>query len=76
MELKIEKTIFSPEPEVVFSRYLEDFDLKMEDLKDKAVLDVGSGMVPKFVEYCLENGITNKIYAIDHWPFGHEIKNL
>ncbi len=59
-----------------FGRYLQDFDLTVEDLKGKAILDVGSGMVPGFVEYCLKNGITDKIYAVDRRPFGHEIESF
>lgn len=62
--------------EEVFNWYLEDFGLKVENLKNKTILDVGSGMVPNFVEYCLEKGITDKAYAVDHWPFGHEIESF
>src|SRR3989344_7813514 len=69
---KGETRLVSPDYEIHFKRYLKDFDLNIEDLRDKAILDIGSGMVPDFVEYCLKNGITNKIYAVDHWSFGHD----
>jgi len=56
--------------------YLDDFGLTAEDLKDKAILDIGSGMVPGFVEYLLQNKVTDKAYAVDHWPFGHELESF
>jgi len=59
-----------------FERYLQDFDFIVEDLKDRAILDVGSGMIPGFVEYLLQNKITDKVYAVDQWPFGHELESF
>jgi len=61
-----------PTQEKNFNWYLEDFGLKTEDLKDKKILDIGSGTIPKFVSYCLENNITDQIYAVDRWSFGKE----
>ena len=60
------------EEEEVFNWYLEDLGLKIDDLRNRSILDVGGGMIPNFAEYCLKNGITEKIYTIDSNPFGHE----
>lgn len=55
-----------------FNRYLKDFALSLEDLRGKNVLDVGADTQPDFVEYCLRNGITKDIYAMDIRPYNSD----
>jgi len=71
---QLEQVYIDNEIRESFKRYLSDFNLTVEDLKDKAILDIGSGMIPGFVEYLLQNNITNKVYAVDRWPFGHDLE--
>ncbi|MBU1890628.1 class I SAM-dependent methyltransferase [Patescibacteria group bacterium] len=61
-----------PEKEEHFKRYIEEFDLDTERLKNKRILDVGSGTNPIFVSQCLEKGITKDIYGIDQEAFFSE----
>src|SRR3990172_6369129 len=56
----------------VFQWYLNDLGLTEEQLKNKQVLDIGSGPAALFVDYCLEHNITNNIYAIENDEFGRD----
>ncbi len=47
-----------------FDRYMKGLNLSIEDLKDKIIIDLGSGD-GEFVEECLDRGISEKIYGID-----------
>lgn len=47
-----------------YDKYLCDIHLDEEGLKDKKVLDLGSGK-NDFVFYCLENGVSNDVHGAD-----------
>jgi SAM-dependent methyltransferase len=49
---------------VVFDRYLKGLDLSVESIKDKKIIDLGSGD-GEFVSECLDQGITKEVYGID-----------
>jgi len=53
------------EKQQVFERYLKALDFKIDDLEDKRVLDIGSGIRSEFVQECLDRGITQHIYGLD-----------
>jgi len=57
----------SPEEEqtFIFNRYLKDFDIKEDDIKDKNIFDLGCGN-GEFVKECLEKGIGDGIYGLDY----------
>lgn len=59
------QAIIPSEKEVKFNQYINEFNLNVEELKGKKVLDIGSGNNPVFVSQCLERGITQDIYGID-----------
>lgn len=48
-------------------RYINDFELDAEALKNKKVLDIGCGDEAQFIEFCLENNI-NGIVGVDLRP--------
>jgi len=48
-------------------RYINDFKLDIEALKDKKILDIGCGDEAQFIEFCLENNI-NDVIGIDLRP--------
>jgi len=68
----LEPTMLPPEKETYFNSYIEEFNLDVDQLKDKRILDVGSGTNPIFVTQCLEKGITKYIYGIDQEAFFSE----
>lgn len=72
---EFEGKMVPPDQEEHFNRYVEEFDLDIEELKDKTVLDIGSGSNPHFVSELLEKGTTQKAYAIDQESFLSSIDN-
>ncbi|OQA37129.1 MAG: Methyltransferase domain protein [Parcubacteria group bacterium ADurb.Bin326] len=48
-------------------RYINDFELDAEALKDKKILDIGCGDEAQFIEFCLENNIDG-IVGVDLRP--------
>jgi len=66
---EFEGKMIPPDQKEHFNRYVEEFSLDIEKLKDKVVLDVGSGSNPLFVSELLEEGVTQKAYAIDQEDF-------
>lgn len=64
-EVEIEPQTPEEERKQVFERYLKNLDLRIEDLKDKRVLDLGSGKRSEFVRECINRGITQDICGLD-----------
>src|SRR3989344_1488329 len=56
-------------PEQIFRWYAEDFGLSKEGLKDKVVLDLGSGDEAGFADYCNKNRIAKTVYSADRSLF-------
>ena len=52
-------------------RYLADFNLELENIGAKKILDIGAGDSADFVRYCLEHGIKG-IYGLDARPLSSE----
>jgi hypothetical protein len=57
----------SPQKEIenTYRRYLEDLGLNEKDLKNKKILDLGTGPNGEFVKYCLDKSIAKDVYGID-----------
>ena len=49
----------------IFDLYTKDFNLSLEDLRNKRILDAGGGSDPQFVNYLLKNNITDKAFSMD-----------
>lgn len=47
-----------------FKRYLKGLGVTVEDLKDKTILDLGSGE-SDFIKECIDKNITENIYGLD-----------
>lgn len=47
----------------IFSSYLEDFDLAVEELRDKSIVDVGVG-AGLFAAHVLREGITDEVISV------------
>ena len=69
---EFEPTITPPNKETQFNRYVEEFDIDVDDLKNKAILDIGAGSNPIFISQCLERGLTKDSYAVDQEKFFSE----
>lgn len=54
-------------------RYINNFELDIEILKDKKILDIGCGDEAQFIEFCLENGIDNIIGIDLRAPINQEL---
>lgn len=52
------------EGEFAVRRYFNHFHLREDDLRDKAILDVGCGD-GDFIQYCLDQGIAPEAYGFD-----------
>jgi predicted rRNA methylase YqxC with S4 and FtsJ domains len=65
-QVNIEEEEESPETllEKKYKRYLKSLGLDDEMLKDKKVIDLGTGS-GEFVKYLIEKGITKEAYGID-----------
>lgn len=48
-----------------FKSYSESLNIKKEDLMDKRILDLGCGPNGYFVQYLLDQGITNDVLGVD-----------
>ncbi len=60
--------VAAPETEEsrTFKYYQEDFEITLDDLVGKRILDLACGSNPKFLNYCLDNGID--IVGLDYRP--------
>jgi ubiquinone/menaquinone biosynthesis C-methylase UbiE len=54
-------------------RYINDFELDLEALKDKKILDIGCGDEAQFIQFCLENDIDNIIGVDLRAPINQEL---
>jgi hypothetical protein len=52
------------EEEITYERYLSGLRLDEAELRDKVILDLGSGD-GEFVKYCIDKGITQNAYGIE-----------
>jgi SAM-dependent methyltransferase len=57
-----------------FDGYLKCFEFSPSDFLGKRVLDIGCGE-GKFVEYCIENGVTNNAFGIDLSEYAGKLKD-
>lgn len=53
----IENEVINKNESKSFALYAKDFNLSVESLKNKSILDVGCGSDASFVKYCLRHGI-------------------
>jgi SAM-dependent methyltransferase len=72
---RLKRKTTPPDSNEHFNRYVEDFNLDIEKLRDKVILDIGSGSNPFFVSQLLEKGITQRAYAVDKESFFAEFDN-
>ena len=65
-----QKTKMEPmDGDKLFNSYIEELHIDIDSLKDKAVLDVGSGSNPRFVARLLDDNLVKSAYAIDSTEF-------